>query len=243
MKIFGISDRGAVRSENQDRFQYKLKEEKEQAILVLCDGMGGAKAGTLAAATGAAAFMTHASLCLHEKNPPSAEVIVREAASYANIRVYDRARKDEDCAGMGCTLVAALLQGEECSLVNIGDSRAYLYVDGTLRQLTRDHSLVEDLVERHAITREEARVHPRRNVITRAVGLDYRVKSDVFHAQLHVGDKLLLCSDGLSNVVDKDIMAAILAEHTEPDAAAHRLLELALEGGAPDNVTVLLLCR
>ena len=111
MKVFGITDRGIVRSENQDRFQYKLVEEKELAILVLCDGMGGAKAGTLAAATGAAAFMTHASLCLHEKNPPPTDVIVREAASYANIRVYDRAQKDEDCAGMGCTLVAALLQG------------------------------------------------------------------------------------------------------------------------------------
>ena len=196
MKVFGITDRGAVRSENQDRFQYKLDEEKDQAILVLCDGMGGAKAGTLAAATGAAAFMTHAALCLHEKEPPSAEVIVKESASYANIRVYDRAQKDEDCAGMGCTLVAALLQGENCALVNIGDSRAYLYADGALRQLTRDHSLVEDLVERHAITREEARVHPRRNVITRAVGLDYRVKSDVFHTKLCPGD-WLLCRGGL----------------------------------------------
>ena len=243
MKVFGITDRGAVRSENQDRFQFKLDEEKELAILVLCDGMGGAKAGTLAAATGAAAFMTHASLCLHEKTPPEAEVIVRESASYANIRVYDRARKDEDCAGMGCTLVAALLQGESCSLVNIGDSRAYLYSGGSLRQLTRDHSLVEDLVERHAITREEARVHPRRNVITRAVGLDYRVKSDVFHTQLCPGDILLLCSDGLSNVVEKEGISSVLAEHTEPESAAHALLELALAGGDPDNVTALLLYR
>lgn len=243
MKVFGITDRGAVRSENQDRFQYKLEEEKDLAILVLCDGMGGANAGTLAASTGAAAFMTHASLCLHEKNPPEADVIVRESASYANIRVYDRARKDEECAGMGCTLVAALVQGEDCSLVNIGDSRAYLYADNTLRQLTRDHSLVEDLVERHAITREEARVHPRRNVITRAVGLDYRMKSDVFRTPLRPGEKLLLCSDGLSNVVEKETMASILSEHTEPETAARALLEQALDGGAPDNVTVLLLFR
>ncbi|MBQ2895705.1 MAG: Stp1/IreP family PP2C-type Ser/Thr phosphatase [Oscillospiraceae bacterium] len=243
MKVFGISDRGVVRSENQDRFQYKLQEDEDLAILVLCDGMGGARAGTLAAATGAAAFMTHASLCLHEKEPPDADVIVRESASYANIRVYDRAQKDEDCAGMGCTLVAALLQGEECALVNIGDSRAYLYSSGVLRQLTRDHSLVEDLVERHAITREEARVHPRRNVITRAVGLDYRVKSDTFHTQLCPGDKLLLCSDGLSNVVDAEVMRSILERYAEPEEACRALLELALAGGAPDNVTVLLLCR
>ncbi len=243
MKVYGISDRGAVRSENQDRFLYKLDEETGIALLVLCDGMGGAVSGGLAAEIAANAFLTHAGLCLAEKEQPEASVIVKESAVYANIRVYDRAMTDENCIGMGTTLVGALVRGGEAALVNIGDSRGYLFAGGTLTQVTRDHSLVEELVARHAITPEEARTHPRRNIITRAVGLEYKVRCDVFRPTLGEGDALLLCSDGLSNALEPAELAAALREAPEPEAACKRLIRRALDAGAADNVSALILRR
>ncbi len=243
MRAYGISDKGTVRGENQDRFLLEVREEKDTALLVLCDGMGGVSGGSLAAELAADAFMTHAGLCLKEKEPPEAAVIVRESAAYANIRVFDRARSDSGSGGMGTTLVGVLVQGEKTALVNIGDSRGYLFSDGVLSQITRDHSLVEELVQRGAITRDEARVHPKKNLITRAVGLDYREKCDVFEPVLKRGDVLLLCSDGLSNALGDDGIASVLEKTREPEAACRALVKLALQSGASDNVTALVLCR
>ena len=243
MKAYGISDKGAVRGENQDCFRIKVLDGAAVAALVLCDGMGGESSGGLAAAVAADAFMAHAALCMAEKDPPSLAVTARESASYANICVFDRSRSEEACAGMGTTLVGLLVRGQELALVNVGDSRCYRWSGGQLVQLTQDHSLVADLLARGVIGREEAHHHPRRNVITRAIGLEYRVKSDVFQPDLAEGDWLMLCSDGLTNTLEESTVAGLLAAHGEPEEACAALLQAALDAGAADNVTVMIFCR
>ncbi len=239
MRAYGLTDRGCVRSENQDRF--RITETDSYTSVVVCDGMGGAKAGSVAAELAVDSFARYLERCMGEKEPLESGIALRESASYANIRVYDKSRESEDYEGMGCTLVSALLRDGRVTLINVGDSRAYHFSQRGLRQLTVDHSLVEELVRAGKITREEAQNHPRKNVITQAVGLGYRLHGDIFYPEVKTGDLLLLCSDGLSNVLDKKTMENVLYDFPEPDRAAEKLMELALHSGASDNVTVLLL--
>lgn len=239
MKVFGMTDRGKVRRENQDSFRIDYPDGK--TLLLVCDGMGGVNGGAVASDTACEAFLFNLHLALSKADIPEDAVLLSEAASYANISVYDRARTDKDCEGMGTTLVAALVTGDECSIVNVGDSRAYLLRDGECSQITRDHSLVEEMVQRGLISRDEARHHPRKNVITRAVGLGYRMKSDSFALTLREGDRILLCSDGLSNVAEDGEIAQIVFSTEDAETACGLLLQKALERGAPDNVTAALL--
>ena len=147
------------------------------------------------------------------------------------------------CRGMGTTLVAALVRPEDAAVVNIGDSRCYWLADGQLQQVTRDHSLVQSMVDRGLITEDEARSHPRKNVIMRAVGLERTIRSDIFRLDIRPGDALLLCSDGLSNLVDAGEMESLLLASSDDDAVCRELLRMALDRGAPDNVTLALVRR
>lgn len=246
MDIFGLTDRGKVRSENQDSFLLDALDDESCAMLVLCDGMGGAQAGSTASFIASESFILHTRACLelHRDAKPLRE-IVYEAANYANIRVYDRSYGDFSCMGMGTTLVGALVREDDCYIVNIGDSRAYHIspIVHEITRITRDHSLVEELVRRGRITREEAKTHPRKNVITRALGVEQSMKCDIFPLLILEGDVLLLCSDGLSNLVsDEEILDAVLAG---PDAESicRGLIDTALERGAPDNVTIVIFIR
>lgn len=156
----------------------------------------------------------------------------------ANEEVYSISQDRPECRGMGTTLVAALATEETLWVVNIGDSRCYQVLDGAIRRVTRDHSLVENLVEQGEITREQARVHPQKNLITRALGVDRTVQEDLFELN-NMGGYLLLCSDGLSNIVtDEELRREVVAE--DKAGCCQRLLRLALERGAPDNVTAVL---
>ena len=239
MKAFGITHRGAVRKENQDAFRFETPEGREIMTAVLCDGMGGAKAGSVASTMAADNFMSHAANSLDELSTAAdMRVILTDAVDYANKKVYDWSFADYSCMGMGSTLVAVLVAGKRGFVASVGDSRAYLFSREKLRQITRDHSLVEDMVERGKITREEARTHPKKNVITRAVGVDASVKADLTEVKFPAGSRILLCSDGLSNIVTDDEMLRVLRENAEPEEACRVLLDMALRAGAPDNVTV-----
>jgi len=235
-----VTDRGVIRSENQDCFRMELTDET--AALVLCDGMGGAQAGSVASHIAAEAYMSHALSCF--RRPAGVRDLsrtIRECTDYANIKVYDRSFSDFGCMGMGTTLVGALRFDGETLVVNVGDSRAYLVNHDFAERITRDHSLVEDLVRRGTITPEAARVHPRRNVITRALGVEQHVQCDVYRPALRKGDILLLCSDGLSNLVGEQELIRVLLDAPEPEAYCRSLVDLAMERGAPDNVTVVTL--
>ncbi|MBQ3275651.1 MAG: Stp1/IreP family PP2C-type Ser/Thr phosphatase [Oscillospiraceae bacterium] len=243
MTIFGISDRGAVRRSNQDSFRFRTDEAGEQASAVLCDGMGGAKSGEIASSIAAETFLSASWEDMEQQPDTDLADIGRESAAYANLKVYDRAYRDPDCQGMGTTLVAVLVRRDSAVIVNIGDSRGYWFADGHIQQVTRDHSHVQELVDMGFITQSEARSHPRKNLITRAVGLEKRMFSDIFRMDLHAGDRILLCSDGLSNLVTEQELSEVLSGQSELEPCCRELLKMALDRGAPDNVTIVLLER
>lgn len=240
MEVYGVTHCGAVRRENQDELRYDAPERMELLTAVLCDGMGGARAGGLASTLAADAFMSHAANSLDETSTAGdLRAILTDAVDYANRRVYEKAFEDLTCMGMGSTLVALLVSGKRAFAANVGDSRAYTLSHGRLKQVTRDHSLVEDMIARGKLTRDEARTHPQRNIITRAIGVEPTVTADIFELKFLPGTRLLLCSDGLSGVVPESELLALLQANPEPRSACEALLAAALERGAPDNVTVL----
>lgn len=238
MKLWGISDVGAVRKQNQDAY-YVSSADERYPFAVVCDGMGGARAGNVASSVAVESFVATLQEGLKAEEP-DVEALLRRAVEQANELVCYRAAVDESCRGMGTTLVAAVVERDRLRLVNVGDSRAYVVSTQGIRQLTRDHSVVEDLVERGEITHEEARLHPQKNLITRALGAEAQVVVDSYTAPRE-GRFLLLCSDGLSNVVtDQELLFELI--HGGPAAeGCERLLHLALSRGAPDNVTVVLI--
>lgn len=242
MKLFGLTDTGLVRRENQD--SYAIRElDSDLAIAVVCDGMGGAQAGNVASAVAVEAFSAALESSCREGLPPdrqSKEELMRAACRTANAQVYRLSCDNPEYRGMGTTLVAALVLSHEIYIVNVGDSRGYIWHGGALTQITSDHSLVQAMVDRGDITQESARTHPKKNLITRALGIEETVKADVYCVERGEGSVLLLCSDGLSNVLPDKVLQAELARKAPPDAAARRLLALSVEQGAPDNVTVIL---
>ena len=240
MNIWGITDVGAVRHQNQDSYHIELLAE-DMALGIVCDGMGGAKAGNVASQLAVETFLETAKAQPPEQWRNEPEALLHFAAEQANGAVHFRANVDADCRGMGTTMVAALVVGDRAYILNIGDSRCYLVQPEGITKVTRDHSLVEDLVARGQITPEQARQHPQKNLITRALGAESRLRADLFRQPMEHGDALLLCSDGLSNMVsDQELLYEVL--HGGPaEDCCRRLLDIALSRGAPDNVTAVLL--
>ena len=238
MNVWGITDRGKIREQNQDAFAQQVLPDG-RVIALVCDGMGGARAGNIASSMAVDVFME--AFLEDGEDSPDLEHMER-AAARANRQVFRRAVEDENCVGMGTTLVAALAGEEEALILNEGDSRAYhISEESGISQVTRDHSLVEDLVERGELTRDQARVHPHKNLITRALGAEPDLKADSFRRELTEGDFLLLCSDGLSNVVSEQEILYEVVHGGEACTCCRRLLDIALHRGAPDNVTAVLI--
>lgn len=238
MKLYALSDRGKVRKENQDSFMLYKAPEERYVVAVVCDGMGGALAGSTASAMAAESFMTHVRARLDAEEDAVLADVLREAAKYANLKVYDRSYTDFGCMGMGTTLVGVIIRGDECLAVNVGDSRLYHLSGGDIRQVSVDHSLVEHLIRAGQISRREGKTHPQKNIITRAVGVEQTVELDIFSVPFSPGDSLLLCSDGLTNLVEDDELLTSLTADSEPEAACAVLMQLALSRGAGDNVTL-----
>ena len=237
MQVWGITHRGAVRQQNQDA--YAIQELGDgRAIALVCDGMGGARAGNVASTMAVELFMK---AFVQADGSLRSEERMRKAAALANHDIFQRSIEDEECTGMGTTLVAALVDEKEAVILNEGDSRAYYINQDGITLVTRDHSLVEDLVERGELTREQARTHPHKNLITRALGAEPVLMADCFRKEMASGDYLLLCSDGLSNVVGEQEMLYEVIHGGETESCCQRLLDIALNRGAPDNVTVVLL--
>lgn len=240
MNIWGITDVGVVRQQNQDDYHIELLAE-DMALGIVCDGMGGAKAGNVASQLAVETFLETAKAQPPEQWRNEPEALLHFAAEQANGAVHFRANIDADCRGMGTTMVAALVIGNQAYILNIGDSRCYLVRPEGISRVTRDHSVVEDLVARGQITPEQARQHPQKNLITRALGAESKLRADLFRQPMEPGDALLLCSDGLSNMVsDQELLYEVL--HGGPaEDCCRRLLDIALSRGAPDNVTAVLL--
>ncbi len=241
MNVWSITDTGAVRQQNQDACRVEVLSD-EQMVLVLCDGMGGARAGNVA--SGLAVQVFGDVMCQSLQTPEcSADLTERmeDAVAQANLAVCQRAAQDPECMGMGTTLVAAIVREQTCHVVNVGDSRAYAINEAGIRRVTRDHSVVEDLLQQGKITPEQAQVHPQKNLITRALGAESNTRADLFQEPCVPGGFLLLCSDGLSNVLTDQEMFFEVIHGGEPGDCCQRLLDIALSRGAPDNVTAVLL--
>ena len=244
MKSFGLTDKGNVRKDNQDCFIIERCDSQNCLVLALCDGMGGAKAGGLASQLSNKAFVSHiyGRLTARVKKRIEYEKLLKEACSEANGVSFEYSQFDEAFHGMGTTIVGGIIRYDgSCHLINVGDSRAYLISHrfSEITQITRDHSLVQDLVEYGAITQDEARVHPQKNIITRALGSESEVEADYFRFALRTGELLLLCSDGLSNTLSDREILDLAAGHPEPESFCRCLMASALEHGARDNVTVI----
>jgi PPM family protein phosphatase len=216
----GGSDPGRKRRRNED--SYVL----EPPLFAVADGMGGAQAGEIASKLAAGAV---------KERGAAVEDLIQEA----NRRVHRRSQEDPGTSGMGTTLTVASVEDGTVSIGHVGDSRAYLVRDGTLEQLTEDHSLVGELVRSGKLTREEAEVHPQRSMMTRAVGTDPDVDVDTFAVEPHAGDLFLLCSDGLTTMVEDDeILRLVEEQRGDLDALVNALIKAANRGGGEDNITV-----
>lgn len=237
MKHWEITDTGLIRHENQDAFGF-AQLPGGYAVAVVCDGMGGVAGGSIASTVAVETFIRTLTETGHSGHTDRA---VQEAVRAANAAIRQRAAGHPELKSMGTTLVSALVKGDKVLISNVGDSRAYLAGADGLRQISRDHSLVEDMVEKGDLTPGQARSHPRRNLITRALGPDPAVEADGFPLQWKPGDFLLLCSDGLVNTVtDQEIMFEIL-HNGQPEDCLQRLMAISKQRGAPDNVTAILL--
>ena len=244
MEYFGLTDKGRVRPTNQDIYQIEAREENQTALLVVCDGMGGANAGNVASRFAAQVFTE--SIKAELTRPLDAkerQELMVHALEEANQTVFSLAGRQPEFRGMGTTLVAALVQGGEATILNVGDSRAYLFDGENLRQLTEDHSYVEEMRRQGRITAEVARTHPQKNLITRAVGVEPAVEGDLFEVALRKNEVLLLCSDGLSGMAEDQQIAAAIKNAKTLALAGDALLNLAMEGGGRDNITVALFTR
>ena len=237
MRAWGLTDIGNVREVNQDTFRMVLDEEENAGLFIVCDGMGGAKAGEVASTMAAEALLQYVGERWHSG---CTEDELRAAYDAVNEAVYAAAQDNPDYSGMGTTTVSALCHGEEILIANVGDSRAYLLDEQGARQVTEDHSLVTELMKRGDLTPYQASRHPSRNVITRAIGADATVRCDVFREKLCPGQFLLLCSDGLIRDVTEPEIYYEVYQCDHPETACQRLLTLAKSRGGRDNITILL---
>ena len=242
MEVWSITDVGLVRKENQDACAVCQHEESGRTLCVVCDGMGGAAGGKLASRTAVDTFMAEMRKVLRRDMTPEQ---LREASSYAvtlaNRAIRDAAEISADCRGMGTTLVSAVSYDGGAVLSNVGDSRAYHITADGIHRVTKDHSLVERMVDRGDITAEEARHHPNRNLITRALGPDMSALSDEYICPLEPGDFLLLCSDGLVDTVTDQEMLFEVIHGDDLNTCLDRLLSISKSRGASDNVTAVLM--
>ena len=242
MEVWSMTDVGLVRKENQDACAVCQHEESGHTLCVVCDGMGGAAGGKLASRIAVDTFMTEMQKVLRRDMTPEQ---LREASSYAvvlaNRAIRDAAAASVDCRGMGTTLVSAVSYDGGAVLSNVGDSRAYHITADGIHRVTKDHSLVESMVDRGDITAEEARHHPNRNLITRALGPDMSALSDEYICPLKPGDFLLLCSDGLVDTVTDQEMLFEVIHGDDLNTCLDRLLAISKSHGASDNVTAVLM--
>lgn len=240
MNVCGKTDVGLRRHENQDTFA--VEQGEKLLIAVVCDGMGGAEGGQIASSLAVETFMQEIRALLRADMTAGQ---LRELASFcvakANTAVYQRALQDPAYQGMGTTLVSAVAGERDAVICNIGDSRAYLIHNGEMTRITHDHSVVQTLVENGDITAEEARTHPNRNLITRALGPDETTLCDAFDVSFAHGDKILLCSDGLVVTATDEEICRIVCADKRAEEKLDDLIALAKAQGAPDNVTAVLI--
>lgn len=241
-----LTDTGRVRNNNEDA----VAESSELGLLVVADGMGGYNAGEIASGIAINTVVETAKrewktlkhgVIDHETGYSVEALLLKRAVEAAHATIFQVAQTQPQCAGMGTTVIACILHQDILSVAYVGDSRLYRFRDGRIEQITRDHSLLEELIARGHYTREEALNLVRKNIVTRALGVEDTVTVDLIEDTLEVGDVLLLCSDGLNDMISDEAISLTLGKYADNVArAAKELVRLALENGGKDNVSVAL---
>lgn len=240
MKCVGCSDVGKKRRNNEDSFRFG-KFDDEVVWAVVCDGMGGASGGQIASSVAADIISRNIEKCYNKlMGEKSLENLLLSAVTAANVIVYDKSVEDLSLSGMGTTVVACIVKGDYVCIAHVGDSRAYCLSESGIRQITKDHSLVQQMLDNGQITEEQFKNHPNKNIITRALGVGEKVEIDFNNLTLEPEDTILICSDGLSGCVSDERLFE-LYKQTEFKKLASAYIEEANENGGPDNITVVAL--
>lgn len=236
MKSDGKTDVGKKRTQNQDSiFFTDLPIGPLPNLYIVADGMGGHKAGDVASKTAIECVTEY----IKESTITNPVTVLKRAIIFANDKVWKMSQEKDDYSGMGTTFVAAVIDEDNMYVVNIGDSRLYV-VDETIKQITLDHSLVEELIRTGQLDRNKGRNHPEKNIITRALGIAREVVPDFFEVTLKQDDKILLCSDGLSNMIEDDEIKDIVIENEDLETAVSKMIDRANYYGGKDNISVVL---
>ncbi|MBE6774731.1 MAG: Stp1/IreP family PP2C-type Ser/Thr phosphatase [Ruminococcaceae bacterium] len=240
MKITGKTDIGAVRSKNEDAFDYGVLPDGTVWGIV-CDGMGGVHGGKVASAAAIEMVSEKIKKCYNPSmSVTSLENLLLSAITTANVDVFDRGVYDSSLKGMGTTIVAVLIKGNEACIAHVGDSRAYIMDKDSIRQITKDHSLVQEMLDKGQITKEEYENNPIKNIITRAMGVEEGIDIEFDYVCLQEGECMLLCTDGLSGMIsDRHIHEIYLS--TDFDSLAQKYIDEANSNGGKDNITVVIM--
>lgn len=240
MRIAGITDIGMSRENNQDTFEYGCLTDDVGYALV-CDGMGGENGGDIASKMAKDIIVSR----LKQGYLPNMDTnqirnLLLTAISAANAEIHLKATEEKQLAGMGTTVVAVILQGNIAYISHVGDSRAYLLRENTLSQVTTDHSIVQELISQGKLSEDDAEEYPHKNLLTRAVGAHKSVSVDYLELEMQKADKLLLCTDGLSNFCSIEEMTRILEEN-DPEVSCKKLIDVACDAGGLDNITAIVI--
>ncbi len=237
MDVCFLTDRGMSRSQNQDAvFATTAPVGSLENLFIVADGMGGHNAGDYASQKAIEIILE-----IIARNIGAAEVAIQRGITIANAKIYEEAQADEFKRGMGTTVVLATTDAGLLRVANVGDSRLYTLSEAGLEQITLDHSIIEEMVRRGEVSKEVAAHHPKRNFITRAVGAEPAVEVDFFQVPLEGVKSILLCSDGLTNMVEENEIAHVLAERVPAEQKANRLIEMANKAGGHDNISVIII--
>ena len=237
LNSYAMTDVGRTRMVNQD-YVFSCLEPVGNLpnLFIVADGMGGHQAGDFASSYSVKKFLESVSLSL-QRNPHK---IFADAIRYANRELIEKSKSNPELRGMGTTMVALTIIGDKAYVANVGDSRLYLMED-SLMQITVDHSLVQEMIKLGELSREDARLHPDKNIITRAVGAGRDINADYFEFTITKDSILLMCSDGLSNMVDDDQIAVLLKSAEAPEKVGKKLIETANRNGGKDNIAVIVI--
>ncbi len=235
MNTYSITDVGIERDHNEDNYANYF--HTHFTFFVVADGMGGHAAGEVASSLAANNIRD---FIIENKTRPDYGNLLREAFEKANALVYSEANQEQEYKSMGTTSVATIITEDKLYIANVGDSRCYLWREGKLSQLTEDHSLVADLIRKGLLTEEDAKTHPERSAVTRAMGSAEDVEVDIITEDLISGDKVLLCSDGLTTMLDDDVISSVISQGGSCKVECEKLITLANEAGGYDNITITL---
>ena len=239
VKAYAKTDIGKARDINEDSFYITDNSFSDMQLYILADGMGGCKAGDIASKLAISTAKSYIENNIKDtpKEKESLIQLVGSSAEYANMVVYEKSKENKDFEGMGTTIEICLIYNNRAFIAHIGDSRIYRIRNGLIRQLTQDHSYVQTLVKQGTITKDEAEIHPKKNILTKALGCNAFVEPDMLVRGFQKDDILVMCSDGLSNMVSQDDIFNIVTKNFE--IAPKELVDLANKNGGIDNITII----